>query len=42
MSNVSFSNKIESVQYNAALARTGAIIGPSQDKLYQRLVLEYL
>ena len=30
------------MQYNAALTRTGAIIGPSQDKLYQGLVLEYL
>ena len=29
---------IESVQYNAALAITGAIHGSSRDKLYQELV----
>ena len=39
--NASFSNKIESVQYNAALTITGAIKGSSRDKLYQELGLEY-
>ena len=38
----SFSNKTESVQYNAALATGGAIKGFSRDKLYQELELEYL
>ena len=38
----SFSKKIESVQYNAALAITGAIKGSSREKLYQALGLEYL
>ena len=33
-SNASFSNKIESVRYNAALAITGAIKDYSCDKLY--------
>ena len=37
--NDSFSSKIESVQYNASLAITGAIIGSSQKKLYQELGL---
>ena len=41
-SNNSFSDKIESVQYNAALAITGAIRGTSKDKLYKELGLEYL
>ena len=41
-SNASFSKKIESVQYNAALAITGAIKGSSREKLYQELGLEYL
>ena len=36
-SNVSFSKRIESVQYNAALAITGAIKGFSREKLYQEL-----
>ena len=31
--NDSFSDKIESIQYNAALAITGAIRGTSKDKL---------
>ena len=39
--NASFSNKIESVQYNAALTITGAIQGSCRDKLYQELGLEY-
>ena len=41
-SNASFSKKIESVQYNVALAITGAIKGSSCEKLYQELGLEYL
>ena len=35
----SFCNKIERVQYNAALAITGAITGTSQTKLYNELGL---
>ena len=41
-SNASFSNQIESVQYNAALTITGAIKGSCHDKFYQELGLEYL
>ena len=37
-----FQNKSESVQYNAALAITGAIRGSSREKLYQELGLESL
>ena len=33
----SLTNKIESVQYNAALAITGTIRGTSKEKLYQEL-----
>ena len=40
--NESLSNKIESVQYKAALAITGAIQGSSRKKLYQELGLEHL
>ena len=40
--NGSFCSKIESVQYNAALAITGAIRGTSQTKLYRELGLESL
>ena len=40
--NKSFCDKIESIQYNAALAITGAIRGTSKDKLYKELGLEYL
>ena len=40
--NESFCNKIERVQYNAALAVTGAIRGTSQTKLYNELGLESL
>ena len=40
--NVSFSEKIESIQYNAALAITGGIRGSSKIKIYQELGLEYL
>ena len=36
----SFQNKLGSVQYNAALAITGAIRGSSREKLYQELGLE--
>ena len=42
LSNQYFTRKIESVQYNAALAITGAIPGTSQIKLYQELGLEKL
>ena len=41
-SNDVFSDKLESVQYNSALAITGAMKGTSREKLYQRLGLEYL
>ena len=41
-SNTSFSNKTESVQYNAAQAIAGAIKGSSRHNLYQELGLEYL
>ena len=41
-SNNSFSDKIESIQYNAALAITGTIRGTSKVKLYNELGLEYL
>ena len=40
--NCSFHQKLESVQYNAALAITGAIRGSSREKLYQELGLESL
>ena len=36
-SNATFSQMIESVQYNAALAITGAIDGSSREKIYQEL-----
>ena len=38
----SLANKIESVQYNAALAINGAIRGTSKEKLYQELGFESL
>ena len=38
----SFCNKIESVQFKAALAITGAIQGTSHDKVNQELGLESL
>ena len=41
-SNASFSKKTKSIQYNAALAITGAIKGSSRENLYQALRLEYL
>ena len=37
-----FSEKLESIQYKAALAITGAIQGTSRDKIYQELGLESL
>ena len=37
-----FHQKMESIQYNAALAITGAIRGNSREKLYQELGLESL
>ena len=40
--NPRLSDKIESVQYNAALAITGAIRGTPKEKLYQELELEFL
>ena len=42
LDNSSLSDKIESVQYNAVLAITGAIRGTSKEKLYQELGLESL
>ena len=38
----SFINKLETVQYNAGLAITGAIRGTSKERLYQELGFEYL
>ena len=40
--NERFSNKIEAVQYNAALAITNAIKGTSRTKLYKELGIESL
>ena len=40
--NESFCNKLESIQYNAALAITGAIRGTSKTKLCKELGLEFL
>ena len=40
--NNSFHQKIESLQYNAALAITGAIRGTSREIMYQELRLESL
>ena len=40
--NNSFHEKLESIQYNAALAITGAIRGNSGEKLYQELDFESL
>ena len=37
-----FQQKMETIQYNAALAVTGAIRGSSREKLYQELGLETL
>ena len=41
-SNEIFCQMIESVQYNAALAITGAIRGSSREKLYQELGFDSL
>ena len=40
--NNTFHQKMESIQYNAALAITGAIRGSSREKLYQEQGLESL
>ena len=40
--NSSFSDRLETVQYNAALAITGCIRGTSREKLYSELGLESL
>ena len=40
--NSSFHEKLESIQYNAGLAITGAIKGISREKLYQELGFESL
>ena len=40
--NESFHQRIQSIQYNAAIAITGAIRGTSSEKLYQELRLESL
>ena len=40
--NESFCEKLESVQYKAALATTGAIYDTSRDKIYQEIRLESL
>ena len=40
--NMFFHHKLESIQYNACLAITGAIRGTSKEKLYQELRLESL
>ena len=40
--NNSFQNKIESIQYNACHAITGAIRGTSKERLYEELCLESL
>ena len=37
--NASFHQKIESIQYNASVAITGAIRGSSREKIYQQLGL---
>ena len=40
--NMSFQKKRGTIQYNAALAITGAISGSSREKIYQELGLETL
>ena len=40
--NVSFQQKVESIQYNAAVAITGAISGTSTEKLFEKLDLKSL
>ena len=39
---MSFGHKVERIQYNTALAITGAISGASKDKLFDKLGLESL
>ena len=39
-SNATFSNRIQSVKYNAALAIAGTIRGTSKEKLYQEIGFE--
>ena len=41
-SNISFHKRLESLQYNTALALTGAIRGTLKEKLYNELGLESL
>ena len=40
--NMSFQQKMEIIQYNVALAITGAVRGSSRQKLYRELGLETL
>ena len=40
--NSDFYDKLESIQYNACLATTGAIRGTSTEKIYQELGLAFL
>ena len=40
--NEKFTDTLESIQYNAALAVTGAIKGTSKEKLYNEIGLDYL
>ena len=40
--NVSFQEKVESIQYNAAGAITGALCGTSKEKIFEELGLESL
>ena len=40
--NSAFHDKLESIQYNACLAITGAIRGTSTEKIYRELSLESL
>ena len=40
--NVSFQQKVESIQYNAAVAITGTMRGTSKEKLFEELGLESL
>ena len=42
LNNLNLCNKIETCQYNAALAITGAIRGSSRERLYQELGPQYL
>ena len=42
MFNNSFHERLEPIQYNAALAVTGAIRGGLKEKLYQKLGFESL